>query len=92
VQRGIPSGQRPRTTETNLAWLGYALFHAPHAPSYYLRRLYYDTVTYDVEALKLAYDLAGPERLLYDSDYPHQRSVAPSAAMPICDSKACCCG
>ncbi|MBI2467375.1 MAG: amidohydrolase [Candidatus Rokubacteria bacterium] len=40
-------------------------------PSEYLRRLYYDTVTYDVNALWLAYKLAGAQRLLYGSDYPH---------------------
>lgn len=40
-------------------------------PSEYLKRLYYDTVTYDADALQLAYTLAGPERLLYGSDYPH---------------------
>ncbi|HEV8310912.1 MAG TPA: amidohydrolase family protein [Methylomirabilota bacterium] len=41
------------------------------APSTYLKRLYYDTVCYDEHALELAYKLAGPERLLYGSDYPH---------------------
>ncbi len=40
-------------------------------PSHYLKRLYYDTVTYDEHALMLAYRLAGPDRLLYGSDYPH---------------------
>ena len=40
-------------------------------PSHYLRRLYYDTVCYDLDALQLAYKLAGPEHLLYGSDYPH---------------------
>jgi aminocarboxymuconate-semialdehyde decarboxylase len=40
-------------------------------PSHYLKRLYYDTVCYDVEALLLTYKLAGPSRLLYGSDYPH---------------------
>jgi len=39
--------------------------------SEYLRGLYYDTVCYDDEALLLAYKLAGPRRLLYGSDYPH---------------------
>lgn len=58
------------------------------APSAYLRRLYYDTVTYDVEALMLAYRLAGPEQLLYGSDYPHNIGDMPGcaarvAAMPI---------
>lgn len=40
-------------------------------PSEYLKGLYYDTVCYDEEALLLAYKLAGPRRLLYGSDYPH---------------------
>ncbi len=40
-------------------------------PSEYLKNLYYDTVCYDQEALLLAYKLAGPEHLLYGSDYPH---------------------
>ena len=44
---------------------------APHPPSHYLKRLYYDTVSYEVSVLQMAYDLAGPERLLYGSDYPH---------------------
>ena len=45
--------------------------HTPHPPSHYLGRLYYDTVCYETNALKLAYDLAGPERLIYGSDFPH---------------------
>ncbi len=40
-------------------------------PSHYLRRLYYDTVTYDERALRLVCELAGPRQLLYGSDYPH---------------------
>jgi aminocarboxymuconate-semialdehyde decarboxylase len=40
-------------------------------PSEYLKRLYYDTVTYDEQALLLAWRLAGAQRLLYGSDYPH---------------------
>lgn len=40
-------------------------------PSHYLRRLYYDTVTYDDRALRLVCELAGPRQLLYGSDYPH---------------------
>lgn len=52
-------------------------------PSEYLRRLYYDTVTYDVEALRLALRLAGPERLLYGSDYPHNIGDMPGCAERI---------
>ena len=52
-------------------------------PSEYLKNLYYDTVTYDVKALKLAYDLAGPERLLYGSDYPHNIGDMPGCAARV---------
>jgi aminocarboxymuconate-semialdehyde decarboxylase len=43
----------------------------PKPPSEYLKRLYYDTVTYDMNALMLAYRTVGPRRLIYGSDYPH---------------------
>jgi aminocarboxymuconate-semialdehyde decarboxylase len=43
----------------------------PRPPSDYLKRLYYDTVTFDEHALHLAYQLAGPRQILYGSDYPH---------------------
>jgi aminocarboxymuconate-semialdehyde decarboxylase len=41
-------------------------------PSEYLRKFYFDTVNFDVSALSLAIDFAGPDRLLAGSDYPHQ--------------------
>jgi aminocarboxymuconate-semialdehyde decarboxylase len=40
-------------------------------PSYYLRRLWYDSVTYTEEALRLCINVAGEDRVLYGSDYPH---------------------
>lgn len=52
-------------------------------PSEYLKRLYYDTVTYDAEALLLAYKLAGPRQLLYGSDYPHTIGDMPGCAARI---------
>lgn len=52
-------------------------------PSDYLQRLYYDTVTYDAEALLLAYKLAGPRQLLYGSDYPHTIGDMPGCAARI---------
>jgi|TARA_B100000809_G_scaffold56871_1_gene52924 aminocarboxymuconate-semialdehyde decarboxylase len=45
--------------------------HIDRPPTEYLKNLYYDTVTYDDQALQLAINLAGPERVLYGSDYPH---------------------
>ncbi len=61
-------------------------------PSDYLRRLYYDTVCYDEHALFLAYRLAGPDHLLYGSDYPHtigdmRGCAARIEALPIGDGE-----
>src|SRR4029077_791290 len=41
-------------------------------PSTYLRRFYYDTVNFDVNALNLAIAFAGADHVLAGSDYPHQ--------------------
>ena len=41
-------------------------------PSEYLRDFYYDTVNFDVNALRLAFEFAGVERLVAGSDYPHK--------------------
>jgi aminocarboxymuconate-semialdehyde decarboxylase len=56
---------------------GYRAFrecraHIDRPPSEYLRRFYYDTVNFDVRALRLAVEFAGPEQILAGSDYPHQ--------------------
>lgn len=45
---------------------------APEAPSAYAERVYFDSVTYDRRALDLCVALAGPEHVLYGSDYPHK--------------------
>jgi len=41
-------------------------------PSEYLKEFYYDSVNFDVKALRFAIDFAGPEHILAGSDYPHQ--------------------
>ena len=41
-------------------------------PSEYLRNFYYDTVNFDVNALRLALEFAGVDRLVAGSDYPHK--------------------
>jgi aminocarboxymuconate-semialdehyde decarboxylase len=61
-------------------------------PSEYLKRLYYDTVCYDAEALLLTYKLAGPSHMLYGSDYPHnigdmKGCAARIEALPIPDGE-----
>ena len=49
-------------------------------PSEYLRRMYYDSVVYEREALDLCMHVAGSQdRILFGSDYPH----------PIGDMAAC---
>lgn len=40
-------------------------------PSNYLRRMYYDTVNFNPEAMKLAISLAGVDHMVAGSDYPH---------------------
>ena len=40
-------------------------------PSEYLRRIYYDAVTYRLESLKLCIEVGGVENVMYGSDYPH---------------------
>jgi aminocarboxymuconate-semialdehyde decarboxylase len=40
-------------------------------PSAYLRHIYYDAVVYSPEALELCIAVAGADRVMYGSDYPH---------------------
>jgi len=40
-------------------------------PSVYLKRLYYDTVTFSPHTLNMLRDLVGAEHMLMGSDYPH---------------------
>lgn len=40
-------------------------------PSTYLRRIFYDSVCYTVDALDLCLKVGGPGQVLYGSDYPH---------------------
>lgn len=45
---------------------------AAERPSEYARRVYFDSVTYDRRALELCVAVAGPDQVLYGSDYPHK--------------------
>jgi aminocarboxymuconate-semialdehyde decarboxylase len=40
-------------------------------PSELLRRIYYDSVTFSLDALKMAVEVGGADKMLYGSDYPH---------------------
>lgn len=57
-------------------------------PSTYLKRLYYDTVTFGQHNLRLLRDIVGTDHMLMGSDYPHllgsiEKSVTSIDAMPI---------
>ncbi len=41
------------------------------SPGEYMRRLYYDTVTYRQESLQMCIDVGGVGNVMYGSDYPH---------------------
>ncbi|MGD2120830.1 MAG: amidohydrolase family protein [Gemmatimonadota bacterium] len=45
--------------------------HISVPPSEYLKKFYYDTVNFDVDALRFTIDLVGVDRILAGSDYPH---------------------
>ena len=40
-------------------------------PSTYLEKIWYDSVVYSAGALNLCLEVAGPDNVLYGSDYPH---------------------
>jgi aminocarboxymuconate-semialdehyde decarboxylase len=57
-------------------------------PSVYLKRLYYDTVTFSPYALRMARDMLGADHLVMGSDYPHllgsiDRAVSSIEALEI---------
>ena len=57
------------------------------APTEYLRRIWYDCITYDPGALRYLISVVGPERVLFGTDWPHQvhdvaGSLANTGALP----------
>jgi aminocarboxymuconate-semialdehyde decarboxylase len=62
-------------------------------PSEYLKRIWYDCITYDSRALDYLISIVGADRVLYGTDYPHQvhdmkGSFANTAALPADISRA----
>ncbi len=43
----------------------------PHPPSHYLKRLFYDTVSFSVPSLQCALGAVGPGQIVTGTDYPH---------------------
>jgi len=57
------------------------------SPTDYLRRIWYDCLTYDPRALAYLISIVGPERIMFGTDWPHQvhdvaGSLANTAALP----------
>src|SRR5213593_5292898 len=63
----------------------YAPMKIKHPPSYYLKRMYLDTVTYNQPAVKMVLDWIGPARVIYGSDAPPLTSLKPRAIKLIQD-------
>jgi aminocarboxymuconate-semialdehyde decarboxylase len=51
--------------------------HIDRPPSEYLKEFFYDSVNFDVRALRLAIEFAGAGQILAGSDYPHQIGSLP---------------
>ena len=56
-----------------------------HAPSHYLKRMYFDTVSYHPPAVMCALQTVGADRLLFGSDAPPLLSLLPKAKKIIED-------
>jgi len=57
------------------------------SPTEYLRRIWYDCITYDLGALRYLISVVGPDRVMFGTDWPHQvhdvvGSLANTAALP----------
>src|SRR5207245_11674789 len=63
----------------------YAPMKIKHPPSYYLKKMYLDTVTYNQPAVKMVLDWIGPARVIYGSDAPPLTSLKPPAVKLIHD-------
>ncbi|MGE5828432.1 MAG: amidohydrolase family protein [Micromonosporaceae bacterium] len=62
--------------------------HIDELPSVYLKRLYYDTVTFSPHNLMMLRDLVGADHMVMGSDFPHllgsiDRAVPSIASLPI---------
>ncbi len=47
----------------------------PRPPSYYIRQMYFDTVTHDARALRHLLERVGGERVVLGSDYPYDMGL-----------------
>ena len=57
----------------------YTPIKIKHEPGHYLKRMYFDTVSYHAPAAQLVVDTVGPDHVLYGSDAPPLTSLKPRA-------------
>ena len=62
--------------------------HIDELPSHYLKKLYYDTVTFSPHTLRMLRDVVGTDHMVMGSDYPHllgsiDRAVSSVEALAI---------
>jgi len=57
----------------------YAPMKIKQPPSHYLKKMYFDTVTYHLPAARLVLDTVGADHVLYGSDAPPLTSLKPRA-------------
>ena len=63
----------------------YAPMKIKHEPGYYLKKMYFDTVTYHLPAARLVLDTVGADHTIYGSDAPPLTSLKPRAIKLIED-------
>ncbi|HHU77091.1 MAG TPA: amidohydrolase [Firmicutes bacterium] len=65
----------------NNGWRAYAESRkkCPHPPEHYLKKMYYDAVSFHRPALQEAYETVGASQIVLGSDYPHVIGDLPRA-------------
>jgi aminocarboxymuconate-semialdehyde decarboxylase len=63
----------------------YAPMKIRHEPGHYLKKMYFDTVTYHAAAVRMVLDTVGVDHVLYGSDAPPLTSLKPRAIKLIED-------
>ena len=65
----------------------YSPMKIKHEPGHYLKKMYFDTVTYHLPAARLVMDTVGVDHTIYGSDAPPLTSLKPRAIQLVKDLK-----
>lgn len=61
----------------------YAPMKIKHEPGYYLKKMYFDSVTYHMPAARMVLDSVGPDHFIYGSDAPPLTVLKPRAIQMV---------